>query len=82
MAITGELGWTRTFKIDAREVVEHEAHRRLECILCELFLQAAPVSTEGIEGVVKIIFIKRFVVGQAAGWGQEGTTGAGFEREF
>ena len=82
MAVASQVGGARAFEINAGEIVEHEACGGMESVLGELFFKRTPIAAECIEGVVKVVFVKGFVFGQAACLGQKASARPGFEGEF
>ena len=70
------------FKIDAGEVVEGEADGGFESLSGEFFFQSAPVTSEGVHSGIEVVLVKVFVVGEAAGCGEQRALCGVFEGEF
>ena len=80
--VAGDVVGPRAFKVNACEVVEHQAHGFLEGSCGEALFQSAPVAGDCVHGRVEIVLVKAFLGGETAGRGKERAAGLVLEGEF
>src|SRR6516164_7143807 len=58
VTIATDPGWTVTFKINARHIIEHQRHPVREALRIELFFQRYPAAVEFIHRRIKVVLVE------------------------